>query len=1174
LVSSFLSGEENRMNRILKVGMLGLSILFCLMLTLSLANVSFGQSAAFATITGRILDPKGASVPSVPVTATNTETGIVRTTTTTSDGLYHFDDLPPGIYDVAVDAPGFSKAEAKAVKLQVGEHRDVNMNLELAGQRQSVVVTSEVPLIEATKTDVSTVIDDKAVADLPTTTSFAGIGGISNDYEGLAVGAPGVRYDYTGNSADIVGPGATNSRGIVVNMDGGNISDQLVSSRDALGATIEEVKEFQVLTNNYNAEYGQAGNVVLNVITKSGTNSIHGDWHSYFRGTNMGASDFFYNLNGPTSRAPFFKHENGFTIGGPMIKDRVFWFGTWEKAAQGSPTTTTPFGTPVTVTAPTNEILGSAKLDAKLTDKHMVTIRYNLQRDTQSNLIVQTGGNTDPSGFVSSVVHDNMLNVSLVSTLTPHTVNEARFFWHRFLSQTPTASTVPGEVLPTAYVGADFCCPQGALQNRYQYLDNFSYTRGTHTIKAGVNISHFPYQSIFQQYHYGAYQSFATGGCKNSLFTNAGAQNLCPSQFTTGSGPGFVSAADTIYGLYIQDTWQLTHSLTMNYGLRYDFESGAFKGGTIQNSSVPGGCLQANGLVPACGSDKNNWQPRLGLAWSPSYTSGFMHKMFGDPGRSVIRAAGAVVTEMAYLNVVLDSLNFNGLNLNTVSIAAPAADCFLPNGTPNPTPAAGNVAACKVLTAFPNTPSQASLLPFTGGGGTFFGRIRPISPTIKNPTVYMTSLSVTRQIGPTFVFSVGYQGVFGHGLFGETDKNFPTPVADTRPGIPAGFFYFATVPGSPADRPNPNFGAMRTNFSNRITSYNGGYVTAEKRLSHHFQFQASYTYSKTFASGEDFFGLSEPANPLAGLGLEKALSQQDIRNLANISFVADSKGIFHEKIMSFILNNWTFGLLSTLQSGRPFPISTGDGTFSGSAFPALGSETNQRPNVCTAGSTIPGCAGVPIGTLVSTNIGSISGSNYEVSKAGITACNLAGVVGCPTVATTFAAPPGASSHGPLDSIDGKTPVDFQYISGNLVRNFGQTLALYRFDISLMKAFKIPKWESAQLELKMDVFNVFNHPLFITNNSNDVLNFFSLPSLTVHSIPGDKTSPLIPNPNYDCTSACINPMTGHYLGLNGNLLNVNNFRSVSYDTAKNMLGLGGPAATVTPRIMQLAIRFRF
>jgi len=1145
---------------------------------LGLANGAYGQ-AAFATITGRVLDPKGASINEAAITATNTETGIVRTTRSTSDGLYRFDSLPPGAYDVIVTVAGFGKAEAKSVKLQVGEQRDINFNLTLAGQSQTVEVTSEVPLVETTKTDVSTVIDDKSMADLPTTTSFAGIGGVSNDYEGLAAAAPGVRYDYTGNSADIVGPGATNSRGIVVNMDGGNISDQLVSSRDALGATVEEVKEFQVLTNNYNAEYGQAGNVILNVITKSGTNQVHGDFHAYFRGRNLGASDTFYNQGfaGTTlpdtagcplkdfdssgnltsisgcGRAPFHKNEYGFTVGGPLIKDRLFWFGSFEKTNQGAPTTTTPFGQSITVSQPTAEILGSAKLDAKVTDKHLLTIRYNLQRDLQSNLLVQTGPNTDPSGFVSSTAHVNGLNIGMVSTITPHTVNEARFYWQRLLSLTPTVSTVPGETLPTAYVGADFCCPQGALQNRFQYIDNLSYTRGKHTFKAGVNISHFPYDSIFQQYHFGAYQSFSAGGCKNTLFSNAQAQNLCPNQFTFGSGPGFVHSTDNIYGLYVQDSWQITHDLTINYGIRYDVEIGAFTGGTIKDSTVPGGCLQSNGLIPACGSDHNNWQPRVGIAWSPSYDSGILHRVFGGPGKSVIRASGAVVTEMAYLNVVLDSLNFDGKNLNTSTINAPASDCFTANGSANPTPLPANAAACKVLTAFPNAPAPTNLLPFTTAAGGF-GRIRPISPTIKNPTIYMSSLTMTRQIGPSFVWSIGYQGVFGHGLFGETDLNFPVPVAD--PAHP-GFFYMPK-----AGRPDPLFGAKRTNFSDRGSTYNGFYAQAQKRLAHHFQFQGSYTFSKTLGTGEDFFGLSEPANPFAPMRNERAPSQQDIRHLANFSLVADTKEMFHTPIVNQILNNWTFGLIGTLQSGRPYPISTGDGGFAGSAFPALGSETNQRPTICNGGSTQPGCAGLAAGSLVSTNIASISGSNYAVSQTGINFCNGLGVTGCPTAPSTFAAPAGlASTSGPVDSLDLKTPVDFQLLTGNLGRNLGLTSALYRFDISVTKAFKIPKWESGSLELKLDAFNVFNHPLYISNDANDVLNFFTLPQLKAGL-------------DITCTASCLNPLNGQYLGANGAVLNVKDFRGVSINQAANFGGLGAPAAVVTPRILQLAIRFRW
>ncbi|HTQ60502.1 MAG TPA: TonB-dependent receptor [Candidatus Solibacter sp.] len=1156
---------------------------FCLAVMI-LAAVAFcsvsgarAQSSAFATIIGRVLDPKGASVPDAAVTATNTETGITRTTQTTNDGLYRFDNLPPGLYNVNIEAAGFAKAAVNAVKLQVGEQRDINFSLELAGQQQSVVVTSELPLIEATKTDTSTVIDDKAVADLPTTTSFAGLGGISNDYEGLAASAPGVRYDYTGLSFDILGPGATNSRGLTVNLDGGNISDQVVSSRDALGASVEEVKEFQVLTNNYNAEYGQAGNVILNVITKSGTNAVHGDAHAYFRGRNLGASDFFYNqtacdpaLSGPgscdnktdagfpDSRAPFFKHEEGFTAGGPFVKDRLFWFASLERAAQAQPETLTPFGASITTSVPTTELLWSGKIDAKLTDKHELNIRYNLQRDTQSNLVVQTGPAVDPTGLVAAVTHDNVLNIGMVSTLTPHSVNEARFFWHRLLSQTADVSNHPGEQIPGAYVGADFCCPQGAFQQRFQYIDNFSWNHGSHTMKAGLNISHFPYQSLFQQYHFGLFSNFAPGGCTNSLFPQANGAG-CPTQFTTGAGPGFVAAFDTIYGAYVQDTWQLRPTIVVNYGLRYDYEDGAFRGGPIPGTN--GDCFQNNGLIPACGQDKNNWQPRLGVAWSPNFQSGPLHMLFGDQGKSVVRLSGAVVTEMAYLNIALDSLNFDGKNLLTAAIAA--NDCFQANGSPNPTPA--NAQACAVITAYPNAPSPASLVPFTGGGVANFGRIRPISPTIKNPNIYMSALTIQRQIGNTFMFSVGYQGVFGHGLFGETDTNLNQPVAD--PNHP-GFFYMPATGGN--DRPDTLFGAVRTNFSNRDSTYHSLVVAAEKRLSHHFQVQGSYIYSKTLGDGEDFFGLSEPGNPFASLSLDRALSQQDIRHLANFSFVTDTNRLIGTPVLKEIVNDWTLSMLGSVQSGRPYPVSTGDGFFTGSAFAALASETNQRPNICTAGSTVPGCAGAPVGALVATNIGSISGTNLAIGPQGVALCQAAGLANCAALQTTFAPPAGlASASGPVDSYSG-TPVDFQFLNGDLVRNAGLGPGLVRFDISLMKAFRIPRWESASVELKMDVFNVFNHVMFIANDSNDVLNVLTLPALTVGGVA---------NPDFNCTAACLNPFTGLYLGRNGQPLTLQTFLSGRPDkdlnpNKTNFLGMGNPASDVTPRIMQLAIRFRW
>ncbi len=1105
------------------------------------AHSAYCQSGAFATVTGRAFDPQGASVAGAKITAANVETGIVRTAQTTSDGLYRLDYLSPGIYDVVIETKSFTKAEAKNVKLQVGEQRDINFNLQIASEQESMVVTSEMPLVETTKTDVSSVIDDKGVAVLPTTTSFEGVGGVSNDFEGLAVSAPGMRYDYTNDSADLVGPGNVNDRGIVVNVDGGNIWDQaqILVARDALGASVEEVKEFQVLTNNYNAEYGQAGSIILNVVTKSGTNDFHGDVHAYFRGRNLGASNFFYNLSDPPSRAPFFKHEYGFTAGGPFARDRLFWFTSLEHTAQGSPITVLPFGATVTVNQPTNELLWSAKVDAKLTDKHTLTARSNVQRDTSSNVLLQTPpGTTDPSGLVGSVIHDAGLNIGLISTLTLNTVNEARFFWHRFLLSTTTASTLPGEALPNAYVGADFCCPQGDYQNRFQYIDNLSWMRGRHAFKFGANISHFSIDALFQQFHYGEYSNFAPGPCTNSFFPQADGE--CPSQFTIGLGPGAVNTADNIYGFYAQDTWQVRRNITVNYGLRYDREDGAFRGGTISDPQVPGGCFQSNGLIPACGSDNTNLQPRLGIAWSPNFEHGIAHWLFGDPGRSVIRAAGARITEMVDLNVDVNSLIFNGNTLFTQAI------------TPGSISNDGLTTGQQVLNVYPNEPNTALLGLFKPAD--FYGRVRPISPMLKNPQVIMTSVVYQRQIKSSFTFSIGYQGVFAHGLFGETDTNFPTPIADPAH---TGYFYMPGVP-------NPAFGPIRTVSSDRESGYNALVITAIKRMSSHFQFQCSYTWSHTLSDGEDFFGLSEPGNPLASLHLDNASAQNDIRHLVNFNFVADSNNLLHTPVVSTILNNWTFGVLSTLQSGRPYPVSTGDASFTGLNFSALGSETMQRPNICTAGSSVPGCGGAPIGALVATNIGSISGTNLEVGPAGVSACVAAGLANCPALQTTFAAPAGASTSGPVDSFAG-TPVDFQQIDGNLARNAGQSLALYRFDISLTKTIKIPKWESASLELKMDVFNVFNHPGFIFNNSFDTLNLLSLPKLTVNGAP---------NPDFNCTASCLNPFTGLYLGANGQPLTLANFQRATFSAAKNFNGLGGPSGEVTPRIIQLAARFRW
>ena len=419
-----------------------------LFLTISL-SLSFmivhAQSASTATIAGTVYDPNGAVVAGATVTAKNVETAIERTTQTSSVGVYRFDNLPPGLYDIRIEGQGFAPAEAKSVKLQIGEQRDVPVHLVIGAATGTVTVTAELPLVEGSKTDVSTVVTDTSVANLPTTTAFGGVGGVSNDYAALATTAPGVRYDTSGVSSDLLAPGAVNNRGIQYNIDGGNVADQVVSGRTQLGASVEEVKEFQVLTNNYNAEYGQSGGLVLNVVTKSGTNQFHGDGHYYTRGRNLTANTFFFNSdpNNKGRRPPFHKYEGGGTFGGPIVKNRTFFFLSYEQVRQAVPLTLTPGGKSLTLSQPTKELLMSAKIDHQITKNNKLTARYNQQRDLQDNLLVQIAPIATQDSLVASVVHDIGVNIADTWTISPTMINEGRFFFHRFLSQTPVRSDLP-----------------------------------------------------------------------------------------------------------------------------------------------------------------------------------------------------------------------------------------------------------------------------------------------------------------------------------------------------------------------------------------------------------------------------------------------------------------------------------------------------------------------------------------------------------------------------------------------------------------------------------------------------------------------------------------------------------------------------------------------------------
>lgn len=1117
------------------------AVFFC---CFSLVSMASAQSASSATIVGQVTDTQGAVVPNADVTATNTATGLSRITKSTSSGDYTIPNLPPGTYNIKVTAGSFAPGESKGIRLNVGDQLDVNFKLGAAGRSETLEVTAQAPLIETTKTEVSTTVDSLDMERLPT---FAGAGGVANDYAQLALTAPGVKLDTSTLTTDLIGPGSINNRGNLYNVDGANITDQLVSGRDGLGASVDEVQEFQVLTNNYNAEYGQAGGLVINVVTKSGTNDIHGDGHMYFRGRNLAASQPFYNLGlsssavpagtvgplgaphcpdsdfsggtGPLTsvagcdRAHFHRQEEGFTLGGPFIKDKLFWFTSYELSRQASPEILTPDTGAVALTAPTNDLLYSGKVDYKISNNHTLSARYSVERTFQDNLIVQTSNSVTPDDLTTFSVHDAGFNIGLVSTLTPTIANEARFAFFRTINTLPDKSTAPGIIHADGTItGADFCCPQGGLQKRYQYIDNLTWTHGAHTFKMGGSISYYPWFSLFQQFHFGQYTLNAQG---------------VPASFEFATGPGAVTSKDNIYGGYFQDTWKLSKKLTMNAGLRYDIEAGAFKGGSIPGPN--GTCFQGNGIIPACSSDKNNFQPRLGFTYSPW-------------DKTLFKASFAETTVLAFNNVVLDSLNFDGATLNTVITTNPA-----------------------VLAAFPNEPSAAALAAAVPPGSGFFGNVRPISNHLRNPEIRSVNFGIQHEFTRTFSMEAQYIGQFGFGLFGEQDTN--APVAAPDPAHP-GFFYFQLqAPSDPAlaatARPNNQFGAVRTNENSRTSHYDGLLISATKRFSNHLQFVSSYTWSHALTSGEDFFGLSEPADSVH-IRPELGPAFNDIRHAANFGIVLDSGKVTDMQFVRLLTNNLSLSWVGQLQSGRPYPFSTGTAGFASSRFFGAGSETQQRPNV------------LPNGTISTAGIASFAGTNALFSGSPLaTATCMAGgfsATQCASFVNTFTAPANADPNGAIDALTGE-PVDFQMLSGNLGRDAGRQAPFYRIDLSLKKTIKIPRAERVSLELQADAFNVLNHAnwqVFNGNNITSLLHFSTTPGTVL----GQSVN--VPNANFFSCTSCMLP-NGTLAGSSGQLLNIANIQNGKLDS--NLLsptfgGIGDPSGSDIARTFQLSFHVRF
>lgn len=724
-------------------------------------TISVNAQVTTADITGTVTDAQGKVVPGATVTITNTGTGASRTTTTNDSGEYTITELAPGMYSVSVEAQSFSKSVLRDLELNVGSRRTVNIEMKPGQITETVEVTTEGTLIETTRSDIDQSITPREIENLPL---------LNRTFAGLSIIAPEARpagnFDPTKTRIGNFAMNGGDGRQVNVNVDGGDNKDHVVGSL-LQNFSYESVQEFQVLQHRWTAEQGRAVGGVVNVITKSGTNQFRGSFFANFRDESWRALDYFDKLEKNTvnpnfTKPEFNRQEIGGSIGGPVVKDKLFFFFALERFRERQNVRVRPDAVinlqlipnvqflPELPT-PYNDTLLSAKVDHKINDKQSMFYRYSFQKnDAQNDQITippitdLTGGNTNNNKMHSFVVNHTY-------NLTPNTLNQFTFhaqdFFNEILGVTNNPLVTFG--VPAQFqIGPNTNVPQSTTERKYQFRDDFSWVRGNHSLKFGVN---YIYTKL------GGYFFFGSRGYTINFFdtpqvitTNA---TLYPQGFATPGAVRTISFSDGEashdqvfhqHALYVQDDWKITRRLTLNLGLRWDANVGSLPDQTNNRTiqilqqlndplaqAIVGDTSKLSRKTPSW----TEFQPRVGFAFDP----------WGN-GKTVIRGGYGIFYDQLFQNLTIFSLTQSqesiyqqALTLTNSAVGVGQLATFRYGVDPLPTPPPGF--------------SFANL----GVGG--FGRIN--DPNMTDPFIQKFSLGFQTELMRGLTLSSDYVHTLG-----------------------------------------------------------------------------------------------------------------------------------------------------------------------------------------------------------------------------------------------------------------------------------------------------------------------------------------------------------------------------------------------------------------------------
>lgn len=877
-----------------------------------LSTAAFAQTAATGSIEGVVTDATGGVLPGVTVVVRNLDTNVTREATTDSGGRYRATALQPGPYDVTATLAGFQAPALGRIEVLVGQTQAVDVPMRAAGVTEAVTVTGEAPLIDTQRTDVSNVIGERAIGNLPINgrrwENFVLLGpAVTNDGNFGLVSYRGISGLYNNNTVD----GADNNQAF--------FSEARGRTRTSYSISQAAIKEFQVGVSNFSAEFGRAAGGTVNAITKSGTNTFHGEGFYFLRDDKFQSQDPFAPVK-PNER----RQQFGVSTGGPLRADKVFYFFNYDQQVRNFPYFVRPSQSTFLTAACTvpgcasalafysglgvfnpregNNRIVLGKVDYAVSNKHNVTLQYNMHRWNSPNGIqTQPVISVAPSANGTDRVKTDFALATVSSVLSERWLNEARVQIGRdFEQQLPNSAAGPGTTVTGGIdIGIPNFLPRPKYpdERRFQFVDNVTWYAGAHSFKVGADINYVRESlvNLFQGagiYAYPNINAIASdcpvGATACTPLLTGGTTDLrhytsYNQQFDLrGSGlNGDVFFTTTDYNGFAQDNWRVTSQVSLSLGLRYEYQKFPQPAGT----KVRGTAFTGNPAYPATVTfpqDKNNWGPRVGL----TYDINGAHK-------TVVRGGYGIYYGRTSNSVISSSLTNNGVTFASYN--------FSPNS-------AGAPQYPSVLAAPPTTAAKPS--------------IQYLAPGLERPEIHMAELTVDRAVGNDITVSASYLSSRGRHLPTFVDTNL-SPATSTVEYIVGGTSR-GTFPFYRGVRPDANINNAIEVADIVRSTYNALVLQANKRFTHGLLFSANYTLSKSEDTGQNsttfIANFASQVNPFNN-DAEKGPSSFDRRH----------RGVVSLHYAPTYLFGFQVGATGTFESGLPLnpTVSINSGALTG-----------------------------------------------------------------------------------------------------------------------------------------------------------------------------------------------------------------------------------------------------